>query len=863
MANPKIIIDLNDSTFAHGFSEENQINAALLGRAVDNIKDQIDQIGQNDNRKDNSEDKICLNHFYRTIGIFGDRGSGKTSFLISLLEICQSKYSKDLAILPMIDPTLVEHKKPMVLCVIAMINHRVESYFQGKGCSDFNNTYEERRVWNKIMRDVATGLFAIDEVGKDYDDSLWRDEEYVMHTGLDIINKTNRFEENLRKMIREALSILGKKAFIISFDDIDVDVEQGWKVLETLRRYFSDEHIISIVTGNIKLYGMLVRNELCKNLVIPDVQAKSNMANELESQYMLKLLNPANRFNLRSLYNLVHYEGYSVIIKETEQKSSDIKLEYRNILKDLSIIDSRSQDIFIEFLLSMSIRSQIHFLKDALAKEHNELPLNVFASRFYAAGIDVEAIKHNEQLTNIVVLDYLRSTGNLPDSYLLLPTLQDKDVNSCFTAFTFLICEHLKTNPFVNFDYMLRIGYIRNLALPFGNAQMISDLCKYAGWNQRMSTKNNIGLTMAYMEGIVPGNQKEHIALFGMAEKAKKANDTVGNGLDIVLKNTDNALAKLLAMFPYVRILYNKKNTSNGYYSIFTLLAAINEIVQCNEEDSMISRINDLKLFRSYQMPQDENSIGSESDIQEGFDLETDNTAIKELASKMNSWKDAYKNPDTVIPPYVLGRIITRLYSSVVHVERSTVGKTMSIMVAAFFNSCLIEESKIKHKSRDHIKINNNNPRKTTDIFVENLGKSEIVSGLGFTKWIMACPMLNCFLGNRVYEKVQSYLDESLKADKGESIVYDILNRIDCKITTSENNEKPSFSGKANKVKTTIETFNSHGISNRDIIERIINERNIDEAIKYVNQLNIFSPARKGSMKAFRQNAIVYLNEHD
>lgn len=773
MANPKIIIDLNDSTFAHGFSADNQINAALLERAVKIIGQQIEQIGD----KKDEEEQICLKHAYRTIGVFGDRGSGKTSFLISLLEKCQKDYSDELMVLPMIDPTLVEHKKPIVLCIIAMINSLVENELRSKECSNPHKGYDEKLGWNKIMREVSTGVFAIDEVGKDYDDSLWQDEEYVMHTGLGKIKKTNLFENNLRKMIAKALNILEKKAFIISFDDIDVDVEQGWKVLETLRRYFSDEHIISIVTGNIKLYGMLVRKELCKNLVIPDEQVKSNMANELESQYMLKLLNPANRINLRSLYSLIQYENYSIIIKkENVQKNSDIKTVYRNVLESLSIIDSRSQDIFIEFLLSMSIRSQIHFLKDALAKEHNELPLNVFASRLYAAGIDLEAIKHNEQLTSIIVLDYLRSTGNLPDSYLLLPTLQDKDVNSCFTAFTFLICEHLKKNPFVNFDYMLRIGYIRNITLPFGNTQIITDLCKYAGWNQRMSTKNNIGLTMAYMEGIGKWNQKEHIAL------------PATNGFDRVIKAPGSLYANLLTMFPYIRILHNKNNNTYNYYSIFAVLATINEILQCDNIESMILRINDLKLPRSYQMPQERGDVSGESDTQKNsFSNTTYSEEIVQLATEMNKWKEAYQNPDTVIPPYVLGRIITRLYSSVLNIERSTVGKTMSIMVAAFFNSCLIEESKIKLDSIEYSKVNNNNLRTNTLIFRQNLRTLSFrnlnlaINTLSFTKWMMACPMLNCFLEDEVYHQVQSCLDDSLRAKNVTYQVYNILNEINTK----------------------------------------------------------------------------------
>ena len=55
----------------------------------------------------------------------------------------------------------------------------------------------------------------------------------------------NRFEENLRGMVGEALEILGKRAFLVVFDDIDVDMAKGWEVLETLRRYLSDDRLVT------------------------------------------------------------------------------------------------------------------------------------------------------------------------------------------------------------------------------------------------------------------------------------------------------------------------------------------------------------------------------------------------------------------------------------------------------------------------------------------------------------------------------------------------------------------------------------------------------------------------------------------
>lgn len=353
----KIVIDLNNSLYAHGFESEQQIHKEDLDKTISIIRNQLQQTDMQEDQN------VFLTHLYRTIGIFGDRGSGKTSFMISLLNQCKNELKDDVEVLRMIDPTLVEHKKPIILCVISMIQQKVEAVLRSKECST-TDTYELKRAWDKVMTQISRGIFAIDNVGNDYNNSLWQDEAYVMHTGLTKVNDANEFEANLRKMTIMALNILKKKAFILAFDDIDVDVEQGWNVLEALRRYLSDTRIISIVSGNIKLYGSLVRYELCKNLKMPDGTHRELMANELESQYMLKLLNPSNRINLLSLGQLLQNSEITVNVK-TEKVVSELTQQYLNILNDLGIIDIPSKNTFKDFLLSMSLRSQIHFLKDA------------------------------------------------------------------------------------------------------------------------------------------------------------------------------------------------------------------------------------------------------------------------------------------------------------------------------------------------------------------------------------------------------------------------------------------------------------------------------------------------------------------
>lgn len=855
----KIVIDLRNSLYAHAFTNEQQLHQDDMEKAMGLIQSQL---GVEDVKEDTD---VFLDHRYHTIGVFGDRGSGKTSFLISLLNKCK-KDLKDVVVLRMIDPTLVEHKKPIVLCVISMIQQKVEDVLKKEECEGTGESYHKRREWDKLMKNISKGIMAIDKVGKDFDDRIWQDEEYVMHTGLAKIKDSNDFEENLRKMIAEALNILGKKAFIIAFDDIDVDAEQGWNVLESLRRYLSDAHIISIVSGNIKLYGTIVRQELGGNLKMPEGRAREMMANEMENQYMLKLLSPYNRINLQSLAHLVQNDKTQVTVKVKDGVGElELMCQYKDLLKNMGIVDTSSANTFIDFLLSMSLRSQIHFMKDA-HDEKEKPPIDVFSSRLYASGIDIEALDANAQMMNITLLNYLNSKALLPDCYLLMPTLQDKDANSNFTALTFMECWHLRKNPYLAFDYMLRLGFVRNVVLPLEERGMVQNLCNYAGWYQLMSLKNNVALSMVYVSGRNIGGLNESIRLYAMEEKAKKDEGNRMNALDHVLKTAKDTAGSLMGMFPFVRIINNKNNESRSYYSVIVLLSVVGDVLKCADEEEMQSRLNDLKLFRSYQMPQDEDFRGEEENISEdSYGVETKPDDIKRLAGLMWQWKNAYK--DCMLPPYALGRVMTRLYTSLPNVKEKSVGDKknvivaksvgdmMNVMVANLFNACLIEETRIRIPAAEQSEINNNNLRTDTKLFKDNLGKDAIVNQLPFTKWMMSCPMLNSFLDDETYEKVMAFVTEDCKIDRKTFPVYELLCKMKSKDGGAEkNDERPPFSGAKDGWKGTAEWLYANGI-NDDMIQEHIIDADTDDAIAYIAATGLFvKNATKKSVESFKEN---------
>lgn len=155
-----VLIDLDDSRHARSFTGGQQLHQPELEQAMGLIREQLDSI--NDRQPSHSTSNY-LEHRYRTIGIFGDRGSGKTSFLISLLEECDRL--KEVEILPVIDPTLVEHKRPIVLSILSMIHGRVKCRLDSLECSPTGDACLKRRAWEQAVRVVAEGVMAIEGVG--------------------------------------------------------------------------------------------------------------------------------------------------------------------------------------------------------------------------------------------------------------------------------------------------------------------------------------------------------------------------------------------------------------------------------------------------------------------------------------------------------------------------------------------------------------------------------------------------------------------------------------------------------------------------------------------------------------------------
>ena len=799
----QVLIDLSDSTHAHSFAEQNRIHQVEFETAINLIENKINKMDEV-HKYNNS----VLNRVHNTISIFGDRGTGKTSFITSLFDEIEKRSGK-VKILGLIDPTLMEEKAHIFLLIISMINDEVKAVIEKGTCEPGGEAYRQRMDWNACVKKLAKGLPSLDKVGKDYNNTSWQDDEFIMQKGLDDIMAAYRLEENFHKMVDMALEILGKDAFLVAFDDIDINMEKGWRVLETIRKYLTTPKIITLLSGNMYLYNLNVRGQLwgqfgARLLSKEKERDYNSLVNQLENQYMLKVFKAENRLHLHPLSYSIRMHGMEYSVKGVEKNEVKIEEAYQQVLGKYGISAASSVNVFRDYLMGLSIRSQINYLKlnwDANQDNFSISNIEAFLSRMYAAGIEIQLAYANPSLLNIIILTYLVKEGDnsLRDTYLLMPATDDPEMNACLTGLSTVFASQAANYPGLIFDYMIRIGYLRNLILSNSDQASYDGLINFASFKHDVSLKNIVGTSMAYKLQDDPNGDglKGHKAIYGLNGRAKKKGMAK---IDDVLKK-QKAVQKLLGYLPLCALQYDFKNESQLYYSFYLLLGGIGTLLRSVPDSTNVTEEKDIKKIRenikdilkdmaqlrSYSVPSKESGSSTPQDETEGSgDLTImDDENLTEFAEEIRVWINAYYALKKSVPAYVIGRIVTRFHRTVIKIEADNLGDYMHRVVVAFVNACLIEECKEylleKHEDASLTKLNFNNALSSDKVLIDNLSylSEKYEDTLALTGWIVASPLILPYINkelhaNKGWTSLKNSFDEKYN-------VYDVLKQIGTK----------------------------------------------------------------------------------
>lgn len=780
----EILIDLRKSSNTTYFEGNNVIHSQEIKRIEKIINERKENI--------NSELEYYKDHckfrqrYHDTISVLGSRGSGKTSFLLTLLE----KYQKDSIILPItiLDPTLIEEKGHIFLTIISQIKEAVEKAFKSERYNPECPKMSKQKIWREKLKNLAHGLPSIDGIGRKYEDN-WHDPEYVMDKGLRAVSSAKKLEQHFHTFVNMSLEILGKKILLLTLDDIDVNFEKGWPVLETIRKYLTTPQVITIISGDIDLFSKAIRKRQWKNfgkeLLINEADRLQKMSEyndlvtEMEGQYLQKVLKPEKRIHLNTLLEKI--ESYKAAISiDDNGEVLPIKDYYKRIFKEFGITNISQVNAYNAFLLSLPLRTQIQFMLQFNIFKAEFYSINVtdpFLSDLYEKQVQVEQARNMPSMLNIVILKLLLKEKSLSESYQLQPITSDTSLNSSLVSLSLLFSQKVNNHPHLIFDYIIRIAYIRNLLGTIEYKDDNSDnmiariipsiegLCKYAQLYQDKELRNTTGTITAYLRGFLnyQTNKKENVhsyigtipvkGLYGSGKKDKEGR------IDWVFRNETNK--KYIAQIPLNICASSVKNSTIVVYSVFGLLATISDLIR--EKENLSEALLVLSQIRTHMMP-DFTQKGNDDDFDDIDELDLDATEVtgntQIIEKQIRIWIECKTKPqDMKISPYLLGKIATRFYYTLVNIDKikqNNLGDYMRYCIIALLNAILVEDAienynKEKQKlSESMVNIDNlnlNNTRTSYSVLRHNIAiVSQLEGNFSFSKWMLSCPLFLYFL---------------------------------------------------------------------------------------------------------------------
>ena len=764
----KIVIDLVNTKY--DFSVDELIHTNEFSQMVQHIDEQLfedeesDIWNQNDCKKCN---EVFLPNVNRTIMLNGSRGTGKTTFLQTLLKKLpeEQRRQKSLEILDYFDPTLIEEKASIFLTIVSLICDKVNKRFDK--CCDKERWLQRKKAWRAVLNKFAKGLPAIDESKKNID--YWDDANQIMEKGLEDVRAAFDLRKNFRDFLKESLSILGKKSFLLIIDDVDTDSKKAMPLLETLRKYLSVNGIITIVSGDIQLFSTVVRAEQNARMLVEkkgeDLLLKKQ-TEELTNQYLKKVLPIRYRISLGRLSKLIPNsntktatESYLTIHYSSEKSPISVREFFKNVFRRLGIANNFQRAGYTDFLLNLPLRTQIDWMRlfrkfgetdsspNGITFNHEKL-ISLFIDELLTNEIDVNLLVYNPNFINGIILDFLMRKEILFESYQLQAISKDTDINAVIFTLSMTLSNYIHTYPSLVFDHFIKIGYIRNL----------TEVFQY-GKKDKESTYSLKGL-VDHTAVINDKDVRQMVChgtayLSSMTEKNRLVGVLKLDKADALINQKEVRLSDYIARLPYLSILGTNRTLE---YSMFVLLGSINDLIRDFESgDNLIGVLQRISQPRDYAAFSNDRSE-DEADSEEEENV-VDESDFKNMETELRSWLDAAKREPRYIASHILAKVATRAYYAFNNIysaktnETKFLGDMMHLYTIALFNAVIIEETMeltadVNSKFKD-IKIMNKNVRTSSDVFAHNLKSIERAlkkQELPLTRFILTCPILMFFI---------------------------------------------------------------------------------------------------------------------
>ncbi len=451
----KIIINLFAPNLPGSTKEDDLIQKSLRDQLVESIRNSV--------TLPDADKSAGLTRFIDESGrnvffVDGTRGAGKTTFINSVVKYLNSDKGDikvSIKCLPTIDPTKLPRHEPILVTVTARLNKMVSDKL--KGCWSSNDHKKQKEQWQNHLAQLQRGLHLLTD--KEYKPEYFSD-ALKLDAQLDYSIGGQDLSEIFEKLVERACDILGCKAILITFDDIDTQFDAGWDVLESIRKFFNSQKLVVVATGDLRLYSQLIRGKQYENYskTLLDQEKESArlaergyMVEHLEQQYLLKLFPVQKRMQLKTMLQLVgekgrdqHSEKISVLYSKGSDgiKVNTVRSALENIVSNgLNIRVGSDLDMYVDELLKQPVRLLMQVMQDYYSRlQASSISESVLLrdslygamlSSIYRVGLNYE--QHRIGMDSLCddIFRYSRQDQEVNTGFYLRPQSSNEALRNC------------------------------------------------------------------------------------------------------------------------------------------------------------------------------------------------------------------------------------------------------------------------------------------------------------------------------------------------------------------------------------------------------------------------------------------------
>lgn len=325
------------------------------------------------------------------ISFCGDRGEGKSSCMRTMREILKRKniftidststseherryqtYIREIEQYPLytlevIDPSFFDETHNILDLVISKMFQ--EAFGKEKEGERSHDTYSDKHELLRCFNCVKESMTLLAKERKEILDNI---------EALDYLAEGLRLQKNVEKLFEEFLKYTGKRSnntysgrLIISIDDLDLNVQGGYEMLEQIRKYLCNRHCVILIALKIEQMLKVVQNALYADNKSHGKIISAGMCRDMAEKYITKMFPHEHRVQMPTVSDIVDFKLELRYDYETKDATPNDNSETWESVKEavVSLIFLKTRYLFYnkEHEVSQIIPNNLRSLRHLLA----------------------------------------------------------------------------------------------------------------------------------------------------------------------------------------------------------------------------------------------------------------------------------------------------------------------------------------------------------------------------------------------------------------------------------------------------------------------------------------------------------------